>query len=275
MPQRSRGSQAGSHAQTQPAPLATVIDAAAPTALVSRAARLFTRLGTQRMKEGYFTTFWLPLRTQPVHAAATAAANAFEGLALALLPHALAKAGPGAERIVGLEWWLGRSYTNRVPLGFHFDLDVKGKGAVRYPLVSSVFFFNRVRGGQLAITDQRPDARGRAVPQQPTRMEAIVPKPNRYVLFAGELFHGVLDANGHVPGKPLAVPPGRMRRTLVINYWAARPSDVPAWGESRAYRVLRERGQTSCGPGGPRPPHARRHCFPGRGDARVNSCGQS
>ena len=227
-----------------------MIDAAAPTALVSRAARLFTRLGTQRMKEGYFTTFWLPLGAEPLqaapptaaaaaNAAAIPAANSFEELALALLPHARAKAGPAAAQIAGLEWWLGRSYTNHVPLGFHFDLDVKGKGAVRYPLVSSVFFFNRVRGGQLAITDQRPDARGRAVPQQPTRMEAIVPKPNRYVLFAGELFHGVLDANGHVPGKPLAVPPGRMRRTLVINYWAARPSDVPAWGESRAYRVLR------------------------------------
>lgn len=217
------------------APLATVIDAAAPPALVSRAARLFTRLGTQRMKEGYFTTFWFPLGAQP----ARAPANAFEALALALLPHARAKAGPAAERIAGLEWWLGRSYTNRVPLGFHFDLDVKGKGAVRYPLVSSVFFFNGVRGGQLAITDQRPDARGRAVPPQPTRMEAIVPKPNRYALFDGELFHGVLDANGHVPGRPLETPPGRMRRTLVINYWAARPSDVPTWAESQAYRVLR------------------------------------
>ena len=123
-----------------------VIDAAAPSALVSRAARLFTRLGTQRMKEGYWTTFWRPLGARPAHAASTA----FEELALALLPHAQTQAGSGAERIAGIEWWLGRSYTNHVPLGFHFDLDVKGRGAVRYPVVSSVFFFNAVRGGQLA-----------------------------------------------------------------------------------------------------------------------------
>ena len=212
-----------------------MIEDAAPTALAARAARLFARVGTQRMKEGYWTTFWMPLGAQP----AQGTSNAFEDLAVALLPHALAKAGPDARKIVGVEWWLGRSYTNHIPVGFHFDLDVKGKGAVRYPVVSSVFFFNQVRGGQLAITDQRPDARGRAVPDEPTQLETVEPKPNRYALFDGQLFHGVLDANGHVPGRPLKVPQGRMRRTLVINYWAARPSDVPTWGESRAYRVLR------------------------------------
>jgi len=208
-----------------------VIENAAPAKLVARATRLFARVGEQRMKEGYWTTFWMPLSAEPAHG--------FEELAVALRPHALAKAGPDAEKIVGVEWWLGRSYTNHIPVGFHFDLDVKGKGAVRYPVVSSVFFFNTVKGGQLAITDQRPDARGRAVPDEPTRLETVEPKPNRYALFDGRLFHGVLDANGHVPGRRLKIPQGRMRRTLVINYWARRPSDVPTWGESRAYGVLR------------------------------------
>jgi hypothetical protein len=208
-----------------------VIEDAAPTALVARAARLFARVGAERMKEGYWTTFWMPHGARPAHA--------FEALAVALRPHALAAAGAGASKIAGSEWWLGRSYTSHIPVGFHFDLDVKGKGAVRYPVLSSVFFFNRVRGGQLAITDQRPDARGEATPAEPTRLETVAPAPNRYALFDGRLFHGVLDANGHVPGRPLKMPPGRMRRTLVINYWAARPSDVPTWGESRAYRVLR------------------------------------
>jgi hypothetical protein len=212
-----------------------VIENAAPAAVVSRAARLFTRLGTQGMKEGYWTTFWMPLGAQAAHGAS----NAFEELAVALRPHALATAGANAAKIVGVEWWLGRSYTNHIPVGFHFDLDVKGKGAVRYPVLSSVFFFNQVKGGQLAITDQRPDARGKAVPDEPTQLETVAPAPNRYALFDGQLFHGVLDAKGHVPGRPLQIPPGRMRRTLVINYWAKRPSDVPTWGESRAYRALR------------------------------------
>lgn len=212
-----------------------MIDDAAPPALVARAARLFGRLGEQRMKEGYFTTFWLPLDAAP----ARAPAHAFEELALSLRPHGLSCAGKAAREITGLEWWLGRSYTSHVPLGFHFDLDVKGRGAVRYPVVSSVFFFNEVKGGQLAITDQRPGARGKAVPAQPTRLETVAPAPNRYALFDGQLFHGVLDARGQVPGRPLPGPRGRMRRTLVINYWSERPSDVPEWGASRAYRVLR------------------------------------
>jgi hypothetical protein len=183
------------------------------------------------MKQGYWTTFWMPLGAPPAHA--------FEELALALRPHALAFAGAGAKRIGGIEWWLGRSYTNHIPVGFHFDLDVKGRGAVRYPLVSSVFFFNRVRGGQLAVTDQRPDAQARPTPAEATRLEAVAPAPNRYALFDGQLFHGVLDAKGQVPGRPLRLPRGRLRRTLVINYWEARPREVPEWGESRAYRALR------------------------------------
>ena len=227
MPHRSGGSQAGTLTKV----LAKVIEEAAPPALVARAARLFGRLGEQRMKEGYFTTFWLPQGAEPAHA--------FEELAISLRPHGFAYARKAAREITGLEWWLGRSYTNQVPLGFHFDLDVQGRGAVRYPVVSSVFFFNEVKGGQLAITDQRPGARGKPVPAQPTQLETVAPAPNRYALFDGQLFHGVLDARGQVPGRPLPGPRGRMRRTLVINYWSERPSEVPEWGASRAYRALR------------------------------------
>jgi hypothetical protein len=208
-----------------------VIDSAAPAALLGKAGRLFARLGEQRMKEGYFTTFWLPSGAPPAHA--------FEELAISLSAHGLRSAGERAREIAGLEWWLGRSYTNHIPLGFHFDLDVKGRGAVRFPIVSSVFFFNSVRGGQLAITDQLPDAKSRPTPAQPTQLEAIAPEPNRYALFDGRRYHGVLDANGHVPGRKLPGPRGAMRRTLVINYWAARPAEVPTWAESRAYRALR------------------------------------
>ena len=194
--------------------------------MLTRARRLLGRLGTQGMREGYWTTFWLPEGRAPSHA--------LEELVLTLAPHAAA--GP---RCAGLEWWLGRAHTTRIPVGFHFDLDVKGTGAVRFPLVSSVFFFNRVRGGQLAVTDQRPDARGRPRPAKATALETVAPAPNRYALFAGSLFHGVLDAHGQVPGRPLPGPPGRLRRTLVINYWAARPHGVPTWAESRAYPALR------------------------------------
>ncbi len=200
-----------------------MIDSALPEALVRRARAEIARLGTQRLRESYFTTFWL--------ADGSAPALAIEEAVLALRDLALAahlRAG-----IRGAEWWIGRSYTTALPIDFHFDEDVKG-ARVRHPLLSSVFFFNSVRGGQLAITDQRPHLR------EATRLQAVKPRRNRYAVFEGDLLHGVLDARGQTPGpRALPGPRGRLRITLVVNFWKQRPSDVPAWHESGAYRALR------------------------------------
>jgi hypothetical protein len=78
-----------------------------------------------------------------------------------------------------------------------------------------------VRGGQLAVTDQtlskiHADA-----------LQTVKPRRNRYAIFAGNLFHGVLSG-----------PPGRLRITLVVNFWAKRPAGVPTWRESGVYRAL-------------------------------------
>ena len=53
------------------------------------------------------------------------------------------------------------------------------------------------------------------------------PRRNRYAIFAGNLFHGVLGGAK-----------GRLRVTLVVNYWDRRPTGVPTWRESGAYRAL-------------------------------------
>ena len=139
----------------------------------------------------------------------------------------------------GAEWWLGRAHTTKIPVGFHFDQDVKAKRGFRHPQLSSVFFFNAVRGGQLAITDQKPGPRGEPRPAQASELIAVAPKRNRYTVFQGDLFHGVLDANGRAPSKTIAGPAGRLRLTLVVNYWERRPTGVPLWNESRAYPSLR------------------------------------
>ena len=68
---------------------------------------------------------------------------------------------------------------------------------------------------------------------------ALAPRRNRYAVFAGNLLHGVLDARGRTPGRPLSGPAGRLRVTLVVNYWERRPTDVPTWNESGIYRSLR------------------------------------
>jgi hypothetical protein len=206
--------------------LGRAVDDAAPESLVRRARALLTKLGTQQIMQSYWTTFWLPRDAKPAHA--------LEELSRALWP--IAKPDNSC---AGVEWWLGRAHTTNIPVGFHFDQDVKAKSVFRHPLLSSVFFFNSVRGGQLAITDQRPGPRGEPRPERASEMIAIAPRRNRYAIFPGDLFHGVLDARGLPPGRPLAGPPGRLRLTLVVNYWKRRPTDVPTWSESRAYPALR------------------------------------
>jgi len=200
--------------------LVRVIDHALPDPLVRRARAAIARIGAERLRQSYFTTFWLARGAAPAHPV--------EEAVVALWRLAAPR------RCIGAEWWIGRAHTTRVPVEFHFDQDVKGR-RLRHPRLSTVFFFNAVRGGQLAVTDQVP---GRA---QPSRLQTVAPRRNRYAIFGGNLLHGVLDARGRTPGRPLPGPPGRMRITLVVNYWEVRPTAVPAWTGSRAYRSLAAR----------------------------------
>ena len=196
-----------------------MIDGALAEKLVRRARAAVSRLGGERLRQSYFTTFWLPRAATPAHP--------LEEAVLALWPLARAPSARGAE------WWIGRAHTTSIPVEFHFDQDVKGR-ARRHPVVSSVLFFNAVRGGQLAVTDQVP---GGSIA---TRLEIVAPRRNRYALFAGSLLHGVLDARGRTPQRRLPGPPGRLRVTLVVNYWDRRPTGVPTWIESGVYKTLAE-----------------------------------
>jgi len=205
--------------------LVRVRDGALDDALVRRARLAIARLGTGRMRESYFTTFWLAPGELPE--------NPVEEAVLALWR----LAGPGL-RCAGAEWWIGRSYTTNVPVGFHFDQDVRSRRGLRHPQLSSVFFFNRVRGGQLAVTDQRAGRGGQPRPAVAGELQVVAPRRNRYALFDGGLFHGVLDARGRAPGRKLPGSRGRLRITLVVNFWDRRPARVPRWRDARAFRAL-------------------------------------
>lgn len=194
-----------------------MIDGALPEALVAAARRAIARVGNERLAQSYFTTFWLGEGDPSQNPVERAVRELWK----------LAR----PQRCAGCEWWIGRAYTNDLPIEFHFDEDVLGKKR-RHPRLSSVFFFNRVRGGQLAVTDARP---GRA----PSRLEAVAPRRNRYALFAGDLLHGVLDRNGRTPRKKLRGARGRLRVTLVVNFWDERPSEVLRWSETQHYQRLR------------------------------------
>jgi hypothetical protein len=245
VPQRTLGAQARSDKRTS---LVQIFERGLPDSLFRRARAAIGRLGGERLKQSYWTTFWMPLddhasalrlRPAPRRAGSSAPHHALEEAVLALAPLAL-----GGRRALGAEWWIGRTYTTRVPIEFHFDQDVKLRdagGPLVHPLASSVLFFNSVRGGQLAVTDQRPDDRGDPRPARPRALEAVKPRANRYAVFAGDRYHGVLDANGEMPTRALAGPRGRLRITLVVNFWRRRPTDVLTWSESRVYRALQGR----------------------------------
>jgi hypothetical protein len=196
--------------------LVRVIEHALPEATVRAVRRAIARLGNSLLRESYFTTFWLDDSREP--------SNDVEQAVRALQKLARPRGCSGAE------WWIGRSYTNEVPIEFHFDEDVRGNSK-KHPQLSSVFFFNRVRGGQLAVTNARPG-------EEASKLAAVKPHRNRYAIFKGDLLHGVLDANGRTPSRKLPGPRGRLRITLVVNFWAGRPSKVPVWSESKLYRAL-------------------------------------
>ena len=195
-----------------------------PGALVSLARRAIALLPASGLRQSYFTTFWLPRE------ALTGALSPIERLVAQLWP--LAK--PPAE-CTGVEWWVGRAYTNALPIGFHFDQDVKARRSFRHPLLSSVFFFNRVRGGQLAVTDQVAGARGQPVPPIAGALDTVKPRRNRYVVFRGDRFHGVLDAAGRAPTGRARAPAGRLRITLVVNFWNRRPTSVPTFARGERH----------------------------------------
>jgi hypothetical protein len=141
----------------------------------------------------------------------------------------------------GVEWWLSRMRTTRVRVDFHQDRDerlaLRG-GRLRHPLFSSVLFLNRVRGGALAVTAQRPDRRNPCYVPLPLEADLVAPRANRLVWFDGRLTHGVLDADNHVPlGR--ASGRGELRLSVVMNWWSRRPTAVPNFNDVGVYTALR------------------------------------
>ncbi|MDY7225611.1 hypothetical protein [Hyalangium rubrum] len=208
-------------------PLVQLTDGALPEPLFRRLLRRVGALGTERLRNTYQTTFWYDFG-EPT--------NVVEEAILALHPRVV-----GRRRIAGVEWWLSRMSTTDVRVDFHQDRDEKlalRTGKLVHPRLSSVLFLNRARGGALAVTRQPPDPDNPSLaPRRLDDLTLVAPRPNRFVLFDGKLTHGVLDANNQIPDGRL---PGhvRQRRTIPLNWWTSRPTDVPTWAETGIYRAL-------------------------------------
>jgi hypothetical protein len=224
---------------------------ALPMPLFERLVHAISMTGTERTENmgSYDTTFWFVQGAQP--------ANIVEECISRL--SAFVRPGP---RCIGMEWWLGRlKYGESLP--FHTDRDRslrKQTGEIVHPLWSSILYLNRYPSSPTIVLDQVWSPAGHSwIPPKPKHGRSLEPIPNHYVIFRGDLRHGVVanetgaKAAARVGGPAPARECSELRLTLLINYWDRRPmapncrdydgtiypaimnerSDAPASGERR------------------------------------------
>jgi len=207
---------------------------ALPVPLFRRLVRAVREIGTERLEESYKTNFWFPLNGEPNHIVEEVVAR---------LSH-LARPGP---RCIGVEWWLGRLPYGK-PLSMHFDRDLtleKRTGRVAHPVWGSILYLNRFPSSPTVILDQVLSRDQKSmVPPEAKFSRTIYPVPNQYVVYRGNLYHGVA-ANG-ASRKPSgsskkAKNPPELRLTLLINYWDRRPlPPVCRDYDGTVYKALQE-----------------------------------
>ena len=190
-----------------------LFDLAVPRKQFAALKRAFPPSHFERLlREGlrfYQTTFWYPLDREPE--------NVFESIIQGLRP----LANPSSS-VIGVEWWFSVLMTNSTPqwlLPCHFDrsdIDEKDLQKIRHPEAASVLFLNSVPYGELVVTDQVLTAQG-THPREPKDMRFLSPKPNRYAVFPGNLYHGVIGRMWR-PSKE-----SRLRATMAVNWWPEKP----------------------------------------------------
>lgn len=203
-----------------------------------------------------------------------APANLFEQVMMEhLLPLAAKQLGEEtAAEICGFEWWVHtRPIQANLGHNLHFDTDealLSQEGKITHPLLSSVLYLTGgEQGGATIVLDQTPDSETNA--EQCWRS---VPKDNSFLVFPGNLLHGVLPCPGKTPTaapsaseskQPVVVSdlwkdpaasssasadPVKHRLTLMVGFWTRRVPD-------------KMKHQRLYGPCGPMPPCTDEHTW--------------
>lgn len=192
---------------------------ALPAALFRRLGRAVRAVGTERIENmgTYNTTFWFPVGAKP--------ANVVEE-SVSLL---FTMVQPGPE-CIGMEWWLGRLKRGE-SLPFHTDRDRslrKETGQIVHPLWSSILYLNRFPYSPTIVLDQVLSPDGESwIPPKAECGQTLDAVPNHYVLFRGDLRHGVVAQGNGQPenGRAEEVKTTEeLRLTLLVNYWDRRPA---------------------------------------------------
>jgi hypothetical protein len=206
--------------------LVSIIDDALPPALFRSLKRRIVGLSKERVRSTYQTTFWFDLAERPQ--------NLVELAVSSIRPHLR------PQKALGVEWWLSRMRTSNVKIDFHVDRDnhlFAETKRLSHPLISSLLYLNRCRGGLLAVTREPPNQTNLACAPDRLSFDFVEPKPNRFTFFDGTLTHGVLDSLNELPGKRRKTEPD-FRLAIAMNFWARRPRKIPKFSEGNTYRAL-------------------------------------
>src|SRR6266850_6422386 len=192
---------------------------ALPNQLFRRLARAVQAVGTERMENmgSYNTTFWFPIGAEPTNIVEQCVGKLY----------ALVTPGP---KCIGMEWWLGRLKFGEA-LPFHTDRDRSLRhetGEILHPMWSSILYLNRFPSSPTVVLDQvlSPDGKSWVPPKVDSgvSLDAI---PNHYVVFRGDLRHGVVanSSTQEVASQTVKTDrPPDLRLTLLVNYWDRRPA---------------------------------------------------
>ena len=214
----------------------SLFEDALPPALFRRLGRAMRAVGTERMEDmgSYSTTFWFPVGRRPSNVVEESVSLLFT------------VAQPGSA-CIGMEWWLGRLKRGE-SLPFHTDRDRslrKETGQIVHPLWSSILYLNRFPSSPTIVLDQVLSPDGKSwIPQKAECGRTLDAIPNHYVVFRGDLRHGVVAQGDGEAGNGLAEgvkKTGELRLTLLVNYWDRRPAPPNCRDyDGSIYRALQE-----------------------------------
>eukprot|EP00956_Cyclotella_meneghiniana_P008173 scaffold10872_cov66-Cyclotella_meneghiniana.AAC.6 len=166
--------------------------------------------------------------------------------------------GDKSSKIIGAEWWchsrqLGANLGHQI----HYDTDESLLGRekkVTHPIVSSVLYLS----GANQMTEETAKAGATVVFNQTPKSKAVAskawvshPKDNSFMVFPGNLLHGVLPCTG--PKKPITPSdyekPENNRLTFMVGFWTRNVAE-----EITEHRELYS-------PCGPMPPATKEHSW--------------
>jgi len=161
---------------------------------------------------GKYRTRWFPKGQEP----RTAIEEAIVRLRDLVKPHS---------KNVGAEWWVQLVAAGPTGMiGWHVDKDesvASNKHYLSHPQYASIFYLTDL-GGPTMITDQWSPHGSGYTPVVAEHGYLSFPERNKYLIFHGELLHGVLSG-AHNAERP--APPGAKRLTFLVNWWDYKPEE--------------------------------------------------